>query len=82
MKCSTEWVETHEKELKQKAVLYVNSDGNGRGFLYAEGSHALEPLMDGIAKQVIDPQTHVSVFDRLKARQMIDAKGVEERKKV
>jgi N-acetylated-alpha-linked acidic dipeptidase len=30
---STEWVETHQDELRQKAVMYVNSDTNGRGFL-------------------------------------------------
>ena len=30
---STEWVEEHEKELKENAVVYINSDGNGRGFL-------------------------------------------------
>ncbi|HKK11319.1 MAG TPA: M28 family peptidase, partial [Flavobacteriaceae bacterium] len=59
---STEWLETHEKELQQKAVIYINSDSNSRGFLYASGSHALEPLMDEIAKTVIDPQTQVSVF--------------------
>src|SRR5690242_14721272 len=29
---STEWVEEHEKELQQKAVVYVNSDNNERGF--------------------------------------------------
>ena len=29
---STEWVEEHEKELQQKAVVYINSDDNGRGF--------------------------------------------------
>ena len=32
---STEWVEQHDEELQQKAVLYINSDGNGRGFLRA-----------------------------------------------
>ena len=32
---STEWLETHEKELQQKAVVYINSDNNGRGFLFA-----------------------------------------------
>jgi N-acetylated-alpha-linked acidic dipeptidase len=36
---STEWAETHADELKQKGVVYVNSDGNGRGFMYAAGSH-------------------------------------------
>ena len=29
---STEWVEEHEKELQQKAVVYINSDNNERGF--------------------------------------------------
>ena len=33
---STEWVEKHEAELQQHAVVYINSDGNGRGFLDAE----------------------------------------------
>ena len=32
---STEWVEAHADELRQKAVAYVNSDCNSRGFLYA-----------------------------------------------
>jgi len=79
---STEWVEEHEKELKEKAVVYINSDGNGRGFLYAEGSHALEPFMDEIAKQVIDPQTKVSVFDRSKSSRLVAAKSFDERKKI
>lgn len=64
---STEWLETHMKELQQKAVVYINSDNNGRGFLFAEGSHALEPFMTEISKSVIDPQTDVSVFERRKA---------------
>src|SRR6202044_807661 len=40
---STEWAETHADELKAKAVLYVNSDTNSRGFLGAGGSHTLQP---------------------------------------
>lgn len=79
---STEWVEKHEKELKEKAVIYINSDANGRGFLYAEGSHALEPFMDEIAKQVNDPQTKVSVFERKKAHEAISAKGEEAKKRI
>src|SRR5690606_23750830 len=58
---STEWVEDHIKELQQKAVVYINSDGSGRGFLSAGGSHGLEALVDGVAKDVTDPQTKVSV---------------------
>jgi N-acetylated-alpha-linked acidic dipeptidase len=79
---STEWVEAHQKELQQKAVLYINSDGNARGFLYASGSHALEPLMDEIAKTVIDPQTNISVFERRKAHEAITASGVAAKKKI
>ncbi|MCG2459937.1 M28 family peptidase [Flavobacteriaceae bacterium F89] len=78
---STEWLETHQKELQQKAVVYINSDGNSRGFLYAQGSHALEPLMDEIAKTVIDPQTKVSVFERKKARDAIMANNTEAKEK-
>lgn len=70
---STEWLETHKQELQQKAVIYINSDGISRGFLGAEGSHALELLMDEIAKTVTDPQTHVSIFERGKAREAITA---------
>jgi N-acetylated-alpha-linked acidic dipeptidase len=78
---STEWVEEHEKELKEKAVVYINSDANGRGFLFAEGSHALEPFIDEIAKQVIDPQTKVTVFERARAHAAISAKNVDAKKK-
>ncbi len=78
---STEWVEEHEKELKEKAVVYINSDANGRGFLFAEGSQALEPFMDEIAKQVIDPQTKVTVFERARAHDAISAKDIDGKKK-
>jgi len=77
---STEWVEDHVAELKQKAVVYINSDGNGRGFLSAAGSHGLESMIDGIAKDVIDPQTNVSVFDRLKARDVVSSDSDKARK--
>lgn len=77
---STEWVEDHVAELKQKAVVYINSDGNGRGFLSAAGSHGLESMIDGIAKDVIDPQTNVSVFDRLKAREVVSSDSDKARK--
>lgn len=79
---STEWLETHQKELQQKAVVYINSDGNSRGFLSAEGSHALEPLIDEIAKTVIDPQTNITVFERKKAHDAINANTNEAKQKI
>jgi len=41
---STEWAEEHADELRTKAAVYINSDGNGRGRLGVEGSHTLENL--------------------------------------
>ena len=68
---STEWVETHAKELAAKAVLYLNTDGNGRGFLGAGGSHSLERLVDEAARDVVDPETKVSVAERQRARRLV-----------
>lgn len=64
---STEWAETHAKELKQKTVAYINTDGTGAGFLGAGGSHTLEKFFDQVSKSVTDPQTNVSVFERRNA---------------
>ncbi|MDX1647743.1 MAG: transferrin receptor-like dimerization domain-containing protein [Longimicrobiales bacterium] len=64
---STEWAEHHREELQQKAALYINTDGNGRGFLNAGGSHSLERFVTQIARDVDDPQTGVSVLERWQA---------------
>ena len=69
---STEWVETYAEELKEKAVIYINTDGNGRGFLFAGGSHSLETYFDQLSRTVPDPQTDVSVFERRKARALVN----------
>src|SRR5262249_20783946 len=52
---STEWVEAHGEELKRHAAVYINSDGNGRGFLEMAGSHSLERFMNGVAPDIRDP---------------------------
>ena len=77
---STEWVEDHAAELQQKAVVYINSDGNGRGFLGAGGSHGLETMMYEVSKSITDPQTNVSVFERMKAERAINAGTAKEKK--
>src|ERR1022692_3435671 len=69
---STEWAETHGDELKQKAVVYVNSDGNGRGFLSADGSHSLQTLVNEVAASVRDPETGATVLERLRARMITE----------
>ncbi len=61
---STEWVEFHAQELAAHAVAYFNSDGNGRGYFRAEGSHSLENFINGVTKDVTDPETKMSVWKR------------------
>jgi N-acetylated-alpha-linked acidic dipeptidase len=61
---STEWAETHAAELKQHAVAYINSDGNGRGLLRVEGSHSLENFVNGVMKDISDPETKMTVWRR------------------
>ncbi|HKU15487.1 MAG TPA: M28 family metallopeptidase [Steroidobacteraceae bacterium] len=68
---STEWAEAHAEELQRKAVVYINSDGNSRGFLSAGGSHSLQRLVNEVAKEVKDPQTGVTVKERLDALSMV-----------
>lgn len=70
---STEWVEDHANELQQKAVAYINSDGNSRGFISAGGSHAFEPFFNEVVRDVIDPQTGVAINERLYARTLTEA---------
>ena len=70
---STEWAETHAKELQQHAVMYINTDGTGRGLLSAEASYGLRPLMDNVAADVLDPETKVSVRDRALAAIQVEA---------
>jgi N-acetylated-alpha-linked acidic dipeptidase len=57
--------------------LYINSDSNGRGFLGAGGSHALETFMTEVARDVNDPQTNVSVLERSKAQEIINASSAK-----
>lgn len=73
---STEWVEYHAEELKNKLAVYINTDGNGRGFLGMGGSHTLERFINQVARDVTDPQTGVSVADRARARMRV--RGSEE----
>jgi len=70
---STEWVEEHAEELQKKAVVYINSDENGRGFLEVGGSHALETFMNEVARDVTDPETNVSIAERRHSRELVNA---------
>ena len=72
---STEWAETHAEELQRKAVLYLNSDTNARGFLSVGGSHSLQHMVNQVAAGVTDPETKVSVQQRERA--LMELAGAE-----
>jgi N-acetylated-alpha-linked acidic dipeptidase len=76
---STEWVETHLKDLREHAVAYLNTDGNGRGFLNMSGSHSLERFLNGVARDVSDPETGISIWKRRQAA--IIARGTQDERK-
>jgi N-acetylated-alpha-linked acidic dipeptidase len=61
---STEWAETHAEELRSHAVVYINTDSNGRGFFGAEGSHTLENFVNNVAREIDDPETKLPVWKR------------------
>jgi N-acetylated-alpha-linked acidic dipeptidase len=69
---STEWAEAHAEELRKHAVVYVNSDSNGRGFLDVGGSHTLEKFVNEVARDVTDPEKKIAVRERARARQILN----------
>lgn len=76
---STEWAEDHATELKQKAVFYLNTDGNGRGYLGAGGSHSLERLVNQVARGVDDPEARVSVWKRAQSARIVSGSAADRR---
>ncbi|MGE0813097.1 MAG: transferrin receptor-like dimerization domain-containing protein [Vicinamibacterales bacterium] len=60
---STEWAETHRDELNTKAVVYINSDGNGKGWMSAGGSHSLQQFISEVARDVNDPRSGKPVLE-------------------
>jgi len=77
---STAWAETHGRELQEHAAVYINSDGNDRGYLTMEGSHSLEHFMNGVARDIEDPETKLNVLERDRLKNINRAKSDEERK--
>ncbi len=76
---STEWAEAHADDLRQHAVAYVNTDSNGRGYLHASGSHTLEKFVNGIARDIQDPEKKISAWRRSQLQSIRSAKSPEDR---
>jgi len=77
---SVEWVETHLEELQKHAVAYINSDSNDRGFMYPGGTQDLQSFVSGVAQDIQDPETKMSVFQRSHLSSIAQAKDGDERK--
>jgi N-acetylated-alpha-linked acidic dipeptidase len=77
---SVEWVEAHVNDLKDRAVAYINSDSNSRGFLDLGGTQDLQSFISGVSRDVQDPETKMSVFERSHLNRIAHAKNAEERK--
>ncbi|MBZ5687688.1 MAG: M28 family peptidase [Acidobacteriia bacterium] len=71
---STEWVEAHAEELRQHAAVYINTDGNDRGLFEMAGSHSLEQFINGVARDIEDPETKMTVWQRQHLSQIANAK--------
>jgi N-acetylated-alpha-linked acidic dipeptidase len=76
---STEWVETHLDDLRKHTVSYLNTDGNGRGFLFAGGTQDLEGVVSAVAHDINDPEKNISIWERAHLRGISRAKDAEER---
>jgi N-acetylated-alpha-linked acidic dipeptidase len=76
---STEWAEKHKAELAEKAVAYINSDSNGKGWLSAGGSHSLQQLLNEVARDVTDPRTDRPVLDEARTRAIAGTPQPEKR---
>ena len=79
---STEWAEQHYDELRAHAVVYINSDTNGRGYFGVEGSHTLEKFSNDVARDVTDPETKLSVWKRAQLHEIEEAKTAEQREEI
>jgi N-acetylated-alpha-linked acidic dipeptidase len=79
---SVEWVETHVDELKKHAVAYINSDSNGRGFIDTGGTQDLESFISSVAREIQDPETKMTAFERAHLESIASAKNADERKEL
>jgi len=73
---STEWVEEHDSELREHAVMYLNSDSSARGYLGISGSHTLERAVIR-SSATFRTGKHISVWQRSYLRRVGRAVNAE-----
>jgi N-acetylated-alpha-linked acidic dipeptidase len=75
---STEWAEHHAAELREKAVLYLNTDSYSWGWLGTQGSHALRTFAEQVTRDAGDPRSGKSALEALAAREFSQAKTAQD----
>ena len=61
---SAEWAEDLKAELQQKAIAYLNVDTATTGTeFYASAVPSLKPLVKEVTQNVMDPQTHQTIYE-------------------
>jgi N-acetylated-alpha-linked acidic dipeptidase len=63
-------------------VAYINSDGNGRGYLEVGGSHTLEKMVNDVARDIQDPEKKISVWKRRQLSEINRARSADDRQSI
>ena len=79
---STEWAEKHADELRDKAVVYFNTDTNRQGTLSMSGSHTLERFINDLARDSVDPLNGKSLWQIVKDDKLANEKDEKKKKEL
>ena len=79
---STEWAEKHADELRDKAVVYFNTDTNRQGTLSMSGSHTLERFINDLARDSVDPLNGKSLWQIVKDDKLANEKDEKIKKEL
>jgi len=77
---STEWGEQFADELREKTVVYFNTDSNFAGTLSLQGSHTLERFLNQVVVDLDDPRSGRSLYTEIRSKALEDAADDEKRK--
>lgn len=68
--------------MQAHAAVYINTDGNDRGLLQMGGSHSLEQFINGVARDIEDPEAQMTVWKREQLSKIAKAKSAEDRREL
>ena len=60
-------------------MLYLNTDDTGRGFLSIDGAHSVEHFINEVERQIPDPETKLTLWQRARLRSISKADTADHR---